>query len=180
MKIQDVLNELQPYVIGIRYTEGIPLVDVVLKDGWKIIDDPRIQKMKGNNDVNYYMFYTEEDGYGIDELLEYSRNVIRMNEENEKKQKLLHEKIQELKTLFSNNTLDKLMSLRFDFFAVADVPTKNLITPTEILKQEESPKIEEELTEEEREILEEEKRGEVNRMIIERKRKNKYSSAKEG
>jgi hypothetical protein len=31
MNIQKTLDSLQPYVIGIRYLDGIPLVDVVLK-----------------------------------------------------------------------------------------------------------------------------------------------------
>ena len=151
-------------------------MDVVLKEGWKIIEDPKIQKVKGNNDVNYYMFYTEEKNYGIDELLDYAKRVIRMNEENEKKQKLLQEKIQELKVLFSKNSLEKLMALRFDFVDFVEEMPEQVIYPKEIAQQEEQ---EVELTEEEREILEEEKRGEVNRIIIQRKRKNKYSAAKE-
>ena len=47
MKLQEMLDKLQPYLLGIRYLEGIPLLDVVLKEGWIIPDEKDINKIKG-------------------------------------------------------------------------------------------------------------------------------------
>ena len=45
--IQKTLDLLQPYVIGIRYVEGTPVIDAVFKDGWTIPEDQKIKKLKG-------------------------------------------------------------------------------------------------------------------------------------
>jgi len=66
MNIQKTLDSLQPYVIGIRYLEGTPLVDAVFKEGWNVPDDPKIKKIKGNDDMNYFMLLSEIPGVGLD------------------------------------------------------------------------------------------------------------------
>ena len=43
-KIQERLNTLRPYVIGIRYVQGIQLVDAILKEGWTVPESQLIQK----------------------------------------------------------------------------------------------------------------------------------------
>lgn len=113
--IQKTLDLLQPYVIGIRYLEGMPLVDVVFKEGWAVQEDPKIKMMKGNEEMNYYMLFSEVKGVGLDELLGFVDKTIKLNIEREKKHDLLREKVQELKEVFKRNTLDKLKRLKFAF-----------------------------------------------------------------
>lgn len=113
--IQKTLDLLQPYVIGIRYLEGTPLVDVVFKEGWAVQEDPKIKMMKGNEEMNYYMLFSEVKGVGLDELLGFVDKTIKLNIEREKKHDLLREKVQELKEVFKRNTLDKLKRLKFAF-----------------------------------------------------------------
>ena len=90
--IQKTLDSLQPYVIGIRYLEGTPLVDAVFKEGWTVPEDPSVKKIKGNDELNYYMIFSETQGIGLDELLEYVAKTIKLNEEREKKHKQEEEK----------------------------------------------------------------------------------------
>ncbi len=113
--LQETLDSLQPYVIGIRYLEGTPLVDVVFKEGWAVQEDPKIKMMKGNEEMNYYMLFSEVKGIGLDELLGFVDKTIKLNIEREKKHDLLREKVQELKEVFKRNTLDKLKRLKFAF-----------------------------------------------------------------
>ena len=113
--IQETLNSLQPYLIGIRYLEGTPLIDVIFKDGWILLEDPLIKKMKGNDDLNYYMIFTEEQNLGLDDLIKYVESTIKLNQEREKKHELLKEKVNELKDLFKKNSLTKLKKLKFIF-----------------------------------------------------------------
>ena len=124
--IQKTLDSLQPYVIGIRYLEGkIPVVDAVFKEGWSIIDDPKIEKAKGDESLNYYMIYSEKPGVGLDDLLAYVDRVIKANQEREKKHDLLKAKVNELKEVFKKYPLSKLMTQKFTFKEEDLVPNLN-------------------------------------------------------
>ena len=120
--IQKTLDSLQPYVIGIRYLEGTPLVDAVFKEGWTVPEDPKVKKVKGNDDMNYFMLFSEIEGIGLDELLAYVKKTIDINIEREKKHDLLREKVNELKEVFKKNNLDKLKRLKFSFIEEDLVP----------------------------------------------------------
>jgi len=91
--IQKTLDSLQPYVIGIRYLEGTPLVDAVFKEGWTVPDDNKVKKVRGNEEMNYYMLFSEVAGVGLDDLLDYVKKTIDLNIEREKKHDLLKEKV---------------------------------------------------------------------------------------
>jgi len=120
--IQKTLDSLQPYVIGIRYLEGLPLVDTVFKEGWTVPDDPRITKVKGDEGMNYYMIYSENKVVGIDDLLSFVDKTIKLNQEREKKHELLRTKVEELKRIFKDNPLSKLSRLKFTFTEEDIVP----------------------------------------------------------
>ena len=123
--IQKTLDSLQPYVIGIRYLEGTPLVDAVFKEGWTLPDDQKVKKVKGNDEMNYYMLFSEVDGIGLDELLGYVKKTIDINVEREKKHDLLRLKVNELKEVFKKNSLEKLKTLKFSFTEEDLVPKLN-------------------------------------------------------
>ena len=124
-KIQETLDSLQPYVIGIRYVEGTALVDVVFKDGWTVPEDSSIKKVKGDDGLNYYMIFSEVKGVGLDELLNYVDKTIKLNLEREKKHDLLRAKVNELKEVFKKNSLTKLQRLNFTFSDEELVPNLN-------------------------------------------------------
>jgi hypothetical protein len=112
---QEKLDSLQPFLIGIRYLEGKPLIDVVLKENWVVTTEQHIKKIKGNQEVNYYMFFSETPEIGVDELLDSVKKTINLNVEHENKQELLKVKFNELKKLFKENNLDRLKQLKFVF-----------------------------------------------------------------
>jgi seryl-tRNA synthetase len=122
MSLQKILDELQPYVIGIRYLEGKPLIDTLFKDGWVLPESGPITKTKGDTQHNYYMIYGDKPEVNIDDLLNYVKTVINVNIEKEKKQELLREIVSELKIIFKKNSLSKLKTLKYSF---GDV-TKNI------------------------------------------------------
>jgi hypothetical protein len=113
--IQKTLDALQPYVIGIRYVEGTPLVDAVFKEGWSVPNDPKIKQVKGDEGMNYYMLFSEVKGIGLDDLLSFVDRTIKLNVEREKKQDLLRIKVAELKEIFKTSSLTKLKTLKFSF-----------------------------------------------------------------
>ena len=111
--IQKTLEALQPYVIGIRYLKGQPLVDVVLTEGWTLPEDSKIIRTKGDESMNYHMIHSET--VGLDELLGYVDRTIKVNLDREKKHELLKTKVNQLKEIFKKNTLSKLEKLTFTF-----------------------------------------------------------------
>lgn len=113
--IQKTLDSLQPYVIGIRYVEGTPVVDAVFKEGWSVPADNNVKMAKGDETMNYYMLFSESPNIGLDDLLAYVDKVIKLNLEREKKHELLRVKVNELKEVFKKNTLTKLTRLKFTF-----------------------------------------------------------------
>ena len=123
--IQKTLDSLQPYVIGIRYLEGLPLIDTVFKEGWSVPEDSKINMVKGDDGMNYYMIYSEDKKIGIDELLAFVDKTIKLNLEREKKHDLLRVKVEELKKLFKENSLAKLSRLKFSFIEEDMVPSLN-------------------------------------------------------
>lgn len=114
-KIQEKLNALRPYVIGIRYLQGVQLVDAVLKEGWAVPDSKLIQKERVDGEENYYMFFSDREDVDIDDLLDYVQEIIDLNIEREKKFELLKQKVEELKRIFKENSLNKLQRLKFTF-----------------------------------------------------------------
>lgn len=135
-KIQEKLNKLRPYVVGIRYIEGIQLVDAVLKEGWVTPESKLIRKQRVDGQDNYYMFIAESESVDIDDLLDYVESVIELNIEREKKFELLKIKVSELKSLFNVTPLNKLEKLKFTF-------NEPDIMPTSLLEMDEEEFIEE-------------------------------------
>jgi hypothetical protein len=112
-------------VVGIRYVEGVPVIDAVFKEGWTVQQDQSIKTVKGDESLNYFMVYSEADNIGVDELLGFVGKIIKLNQEREKKHELLKLKVEELKTIFKQNSLDKLTRLTFSFTDEELVPKLN-------------------------------------------------------
>jgi hypothetical protein len=172
--LQKTLQALQPYLIGIRYLEGIPIIDAVFKDGWFVPDSKLIKRIKAENEHNHFMIFSDTEGIGLDELLQYLETTIKANIERELKIELLKVKVNELKEIFKDNSLSKLKTLKFileddlipnlDDISIEDKESeepneiKNIIAePTQ-----ETDSISEirEISEEDKEILAEEERAE--------------------
>tara|TARA_Y100000589_G_scaffold325864_1_gene364556 strand:- start:124 stop:792 length:669 start_codon:yes stop_codon:yes gene_type:complete len=138
--IQERLDSLQPHIIGIRYVQGVQVVDAAFKSGWTIPDSDIIKKDLIEKDNNYYVFYTEKEGVTFDDLLDYIEGIISINIEREKKHELFKAKVKELQEIFKTNNLSKLKLLNFKF----DEPVLSFdssseinidITPNEVVEE---------------------------------------------
>lgn len=113
MSISKRLDSLQPHVLTIRYAQGLPVTDVLLREGWVIPKSEVISREKFEDQPNYYMFYSDKEGIGFDELLDYVEQIIKFNIEREKKHELLKKKVKELQILFKDTPLAKLEAMKF-------------------------------------------------------------------
>lgn len=165
--LQQQLDALQPYIIGIRYVNGLPLVDVVFKEGWTLPTSETITRTKGDDAMNYYMIYSDKDGIGLDELLLYVQTTIQLNLEKELKLELLKDKVNELKEIFKKVPLNKLKKLKFVLDEITpEIDELNIEldeqlqdTPIEQSVQPVQEIVQENMTEEDMEMVEEEQRA---------------------
>jgi len=111
--IQEKLNELRPYVTGIRFVKDLPVVDVLLRDGWDMFESENvIYKLSANNE-NYFMVHPKDPKESLDVVLDHVEYVIEFNIEKENKLTLLKAKMEELKVLFTDKSLKDLEKLKF-------------------------------------------------------------------
>jgi hypothetical protein len=114
MNIQKRIDSLQPYVVGIRFVEGMSVIDAVFKEGWTVPKSSVVQSEKNPEaDVNYHMFFTQKEDIGVDEIFDFIESIINLNIEREKKYELLKVKVKELQELFKNNPLNRLEGMKF-------------------------------------------------------------------
>jgi hypothetical protein len=114
MKIDDKLKDIKPYLLTIRYQDNLSIVDVQLKDGWKV-PSSKIFGIKpyGGEYPNTYMFYSDNEEVGIDDILSFIEDIVKVNIEREKKMALLAEKTVELREFFINHSFEELKKLKF-------------------------------------------------------------------
>jgi hypothetical protein len=120
LSVQEKFDSLKPYVVGIRVFEGVNIVDVVLKNGWTIPKSNSIQ-MASDTKPNQYLFFSKKKDVGFDELLNFVESIIVLNREKEEKYQLLKSLVHQLKTVFEDNNLSKLKTLKFNFGETNDV-----------------------------------------------------------
>lgn len=124
MKIDDKINKIKPYLISIRYKEGICMVDIQFKDNWQVPKSELI-KVEPYKTPNLYLFYSEEEEIGLDEIVEFIDAIVNINIEREKKISLLNQKKNELNTFFTKHSFNELQRIKF----IIEEPTDDT-TPT--------------------------------------------------
>lgn len=120
------LNEMRPYVTGIRFVKDLPVVDVVLLDGWDMFESDTVSYKPSSNNKNYFMVFPQETGGTIDSVIDHVQFVIDFNIEKENKLTLLKAKIEELKVLFSEKSLSELEKLKFIIETVNEPTLKDI------------------------------------------------------
>lgn len=123
--IQARLDELNPYVNGFSYGKT-PLVQTSMPPKWVVYPSDAINVKaldQPTNGMTSYVFYSETAT--IDDMLDYIELIIQINKEREEKMKLLKTKVDELKALFTDNTLSTLQTLRFVIDSPIDVAEIN-------------------------------------------------------
>ena len=143
--IQERFDELQPYLKGVKISDEFIIVESMIKPNWKIRDilpdDVEIQTKEENrkDGLRYHMFYSKERT--VDSMIDVLEMVINTNIELEQKQELLKAKVEELKKMFQDKSLEELMLLKFSSEMDVDLKVKKPEPPkSQIIKEGEDPK----------------------------------------
>jgi hypothetical protein len=93
--------------------------DIELPNTWKIpkrfASEDKVVEIRSNTEnKRSFSFVSEFDEENVDKTVENIKKIISYNKEIELKERLLQQKIQELKQIFEKTNLDNLQSLKFE------------------------------------------------------------------
>ena len=119
MSIYKEILPILNYVHQIRRVENFLIFDVLFPNTWKLpkkfINEDKFVN-QGANDENLILLWFVSDINDVE--IEKTKNniigIINYNLEREEKEKLLENKITELKNIFEKQSLDSLKNLKFD------------------------------------------------------------------
>jgi hypothetical protein len=114
MNISERLKKLNPFVVGIRFSNMLPVIDCIFNEQWVLNNTDSIHFVK-SGDSGEYMYYSESPDVTIDNLLDFVEKIINFNLDEEVKVKLFRIKLNELKEIFENNSLSQVKKLVFSF-----------------------------------------------------------------
>ena len=128
--IKERLNNLRPYVRGVRFVKDMAVVDVVFKDGWDVYENNIVTYKPSKSSKNYFMFFPkDQESSDFDLLLDHIEDIIGNNIERENKLVLLKAKVEELKVLFDSKSLTELERLKFKIEEIDEPTLEDLNTP---------------------------------------------------
>jgi len=113
------LQKVYPYLISIRKIKNYISFDMSFPDTWKfpkkfIPENNVVEIDTPNESEKGISFISEFDESTTIKILENIVNIIYFNKEREEKEKLLLDKVNELKNMFEKQSLSALKTLKFD------------------------------------------------------------------
>jgi hypothetical protein len=105
-----------PYLISFKKADKYNIMEAKIKTTWKVPTNKTIKyNPRDKNEDNYVIgwFFSETDSF--DDIFSwFIGEVVKKNIEIEEKEKLLKEKVLELKNIFNTKSLEDLKDLSFD------------------------------------------------------------------
>lgn len=115
--LQDRMVDMKPYFKGIEMYNEALIVKVMFPEKWKPYDssDGRIKATRSENVPNEVYYYANSEDTTYDDIFDFVEETIKANQDIILKVKLLRDKVEELKDMFSTHTYDELTTLKFVF-----------------------------------------------------------------
>lgn len=122
--VHNIVKSLRPHFFSLREIKDTVSLDLKLPTKWRYENimnegmpedlpfEIKIQDEKPENRLISLISSTDSEGYEL--VFNYAKKIISINKEEEEKQRLFTEKVNELKALFLNSPLDKLKDISFD------------------------------------------------------------------
>ena len=115
------LKDIFQYLVSVRKLKSYISIDIEFPSTWKIPkrfvqEDKIIENDKTSANNRFFSFVSEFDEDTLDLTVQNIKNIIAYNKEIELKEKLLKQKIEELKKIFENKKLENLKNLKFELF----------------------------------------------------------------
>jgi hypothetical protein len=113
------LKDIFQFLVSVRKLKTYLTIDIEFPANWKIpkkyvIEDKIVENEKLNENYRFFSFVTEFNEVEMNQTVSNIKKIVSYNKEIEMKEKLLKQKIDELKRIFEKENLDNLQSLKFD------------------------------------------------------------------
>lgn len=110
------MNDMRPYFRGIEMYNDALMVKVVMPANWKCYPsaDGRIKVTPSDSDPNMSFYYANSNDTSYEDIFDLIEETIKSNQDIVLKIKLLREKVEELKELFSQHSYEELQTIRFE------------------------------------------------------------------
>jgi hypothetical protein len=147
--LQERMNDMKPYFRAIEVYNNALMVRMVLPTNWKIYpsSDGRIKVTPSETNANEAIYYADSNEASYEDIFDLIEDTIKNNRDIVSKLKLLKEKIEELKELFSTHSFEELETLRFELIEPKKTKGKRKYTKRkkEAENEAEATQIEEEI-----------------------------------
>ena len=119
MSMYTELKDIFLYLVSVRKLKNYISIDIQFPKQWKIPkkyvnEDKIVENEKIDNDYRFFSFVSEFDEKNLNETVGNIKNIISYNKEIEMKERLLKQKIDELKRIFETENIESLQGLKFD------------------------------------------------------------------
>ena len=113
--LQDRMNDMKPYFRGIEMYNEALIVKVQFPNKWKPYDskDGRIKATPSETTANEIFYYASSENATYDDIFDLIEETIKANQDILLKVKLLRDKVEELRGLFSELSYEELSTLKF-------------------------------------------------------------------
>jgi hypothetical protein len=112
-------KDIFQFLISVRKLKTYISIDVEFPLTWKVPkrfvqEDKIIENQKVNDNARFFSFVSEFNEIILNQTVENIKNIISYNKEIEMKERLLKQKIDELKRIFESENLEHLQTLKFE------------------------------------------------------------------
>ena len=113
------LKDIFQFLVSVRKLKKYLTIDIEFPTHWKIPkrfvqEDKIIENEKVTDGFRFFSFVSEFDDKNLNIVVNNIKSIISYNKEIEMKEKLLKQKIDELKKIFESENIENLQSLKFD------------------------------------------------------------------
>lgn len=113
------LKDIFEYLVSVRKLKTYLSIDIEFPLTWKIPkrfvqEDKILENQRMSESTRFFSFVSEFNEIVLNTTVENIKNIISYNKELELKEKLLKQKIDELKKIFENKNLENLQTLKFE------------------------------------------------------------------
>ena len=117
MTLQERIKKNEPYFKGMEIVNNTAIIKVLYGEKWGAYpsQDEHIKVAKSEEVPNEWFYYADYTYTIIDEIFDLIEETIEMNLSAIERLHLFNQRMEDLKTIFANEPLDKLKTLTFQF-----------------------------------------------------------------
>ena len=113
--LQNKIELIKPYFRSLETYNDALIIRVQFPPKWAVFpsDDGKIKAAQSDQKAYEYFYYGDSNKVSLDDIFDFIKETIEVNQSIEEKAKLLVEKTKELQELFETTPLEKLKTLNF-------------------------------------------------------------------